>query len=763
MKCQQIHSLISVGFLFFGIAGFSQSQKLKDYNVIWSSPGLNSQGSIPLGNGDIGVNAWVEENGDLVFYVSKTDAWSETGELLKLGKIRVSITPSPKIKAFFYQELKLEQGEMVVEFGQTKVKLWIDANHPTIQVDVDSKILIKVQVSFETWRTKRKLIEGDEMFSLYGIDEVGKDKKFFHPVYREADTTLVNQSNKIISGHHNHYSQWKNNLELQALGDFANTQTDPLLDRTFGVCIEGRGLISTSEAALVSDNLAKHFQINVYPFTKIGTIDSWKKELLENKEVIQNLSPKSRLKAHHKWWKQFWNRHYIFISAKDPIQSQQAQSVTRGYILQRYVNACGGRGNSPIKFNGSIFTVDTYNRQGINKGLNADFRAWGGSYWWQNTRLPYWSMLVSGDFDLMQPLFKMYNNVLPLRKAATQIYYNHDGAFFPETMNFWGTYNNKNYGTNRKNLVDGYTTNPNIRYYWSGGLELSLIMLDYYSFTNNQQFAKDTLVPFVSEILTFFDQHWKRGDDGKILFSPALALETYHTAVNPLPEIVGIKKIAQKMMALPKNMISEIQIQQWKTLINDLPPMPLQFVKNDTIIAPAQEYSDKKNVENPELYAIFPYRTFGIGKPNFDLAKRTFDAKVHKENKGWQQNSIQAAYLGMTKDAQEMIVESFSTWDKNFKFPAFWGPNYDWTPDQDHGTVAMIALQRMILQYEDANIYLLPAWPKEWDVHFKVNATNNTTIEAEFKNGKISELNVTPKGSVKLNLNELIITKTYEN
>jgi hypothetical protein len=89
---------------------------------------------------------------------------------------------------------------------------------------------------------------------------------------------------------------------------------------------------------------------------------------------------------------------------------------------------------------------------------------------------------------------------------------------------------------------------------------------------------------------------------------------------------------------------------------------------------------------------VFPYRTFSIGKPNIDLAKRTFAVRSHKENRGWQQNSIQAAYLGLTDETKKMVVESFSNWDKNFRFPAFWGPNYDWTPDQDHGTVAMNAL-----------------------------------------------------------------------
>jgi len=269
-------------------------------------------------------------------------------------------------------------------------------------------------------------------------------------------------------------------------------------------------------------------------------------------------------------------------------------------------------------------------------------------------------------------------------------------------------------------------------------------MLDYYSFTKDNSFAKDTLVPFVSEILTFFDQHWKRSSDGKILFSPAMSLETFHTAVNPLPEIVGIKAVAEKMLALPNTLISSTQSLQWKKLINDLPEVPLRVVDNKTVIAPAAEFSNKANVENPELYAIFPYRTYCIGKPDIELAKRTFTIRTHKENGGWQQNSIQAAYLGLTDEAKQMVVESFSTWDKNFRFPAFWGPNYDWTPDQDHGNVAMIALQRMLIQYENDKVYLLPAWSKDWDVRFKVNAPNNTTIEGIYENGKMVKMKTTP-------------------
>ena len=704
---------------------------------------------MPLGNGDLGVNAWVEENGDMVFYISKTDAWSENGQLLKLGKIRVSITPNPYKKELFAQELKLQQGEIVVNYGQSKMTLWADANHPAIQVDIDSKTPVNAQVSFESWRKTRRPITGNEIHAAYGVvGQTTKGDKCAKAIYQEADTIVSGNKNQIIWYHHNSYSYWKDNLELQSLGEYVKTGKDPLMDRTFGGLIEAKGLVNKSDTLLTSEKPSSHFQVNIYPLTEICSSEKWKKEIVKNAKEINQLPSKTRKDAHNKWWQQFWGRNYIYLSSSDPAIRKDAETVTQGYILQRFINACSGRGNAPIKFNGSIFTVDCYNRNDQYKGFDADFRQWGGPYWWQNTRLPYWSMLISGDFEMMKPLFSMYLDDLPIRMLATKKYYRHDGAYFPETMNFWGTFASENYGCDRTGLPDGYTTNPYIRYYWQGGLELSLMLLDYYSFTKSNSFAKDTVIPFVSEILTFFDKHWERGNDGKILFSPAASLETFHKAVNPLPEIVGIKAVAEKMLGLPDHLLNDTQRRQYKNLINDLPEMPLRVINNDTVIAPAAEYSDKKNVENPELYAIFPYRTFGIGKPNIELALRTFAVRTHKDNFGWQQNSIQAAYLGLGEEARRMVTESFSVWDKNFRFPAFWGPNYDWTPDQDHGSVAVNALQRMLIQYENDKVHLFPAWPKEWDVHFKINAPDNTIIEGRYVNGKVISLKTTPENKI---------------
>ena len=84
--------------------------RLDSYNVIWTTPSENAHGSMPLGNGDVGINAWVEANGDLIFYVSKTDAWDENARLCKIGRIRVKFDPPLAPKDGFRQELKLRDG-----------------------------------------------------------------------------------------------------------------------------------------------------------------------------------------------------------------------------------------------------------------------------------------------------------------------------------------------------------------------------------------------------------------------------------------------------------------------------------------------------------------------------------------------------------------------------------------------------------------------------------------------------------------------------
>jgi hypothetical protein len=74
-----------------------------------------------------------------------------------------------------------------------------------------------------------------------------------------------------------------------------------------------------------------------------------------------------------------------------------------------------------------------------------------------------------------------------------------------------------------------------------------------------------------------------------------------------------------------------------------------------------------------------------------------------------------------------------------------WGPNYDWLPDQDHGSSIMMTLQNMLLFDDGEKIHILPAFPKDWNAKFKLFVTKNTVVECEYLNRKITKLKVTPQ------------------
>ena len=180
------------------------------YDVVWDSPSNDQSGSMPLGNGSTGLNAWIEHNGDLVFYISRTDSWGGNGRLLKLGKVRITLEPAPSTDDFL-QTLSLVDGTLKARCGETDIRLWVDANHPVIHAEISGPKPSTASAAVELWRNDN-----------------------------DTDTVLENLKGQIGWYHRNVYSADPAKLaETQGLGNFK--RTDPLLHRTFGAVISAAG------------------------------------------------------------------------------------------------------------------------------------------------------------------------------------------------------------------------------------------------------------------------------------------------------------------------------------------------------------------------------------------------------------------------------------------------------------------------------------------------------------------------------------------
>ena len=240
-------------------------------------------------------------------------------------------------------------------------------------------------------------------------------------------------------------------------------------------------------------------------------------------------------------------------------------------------------------------------------------------------------------------------------------------------------------------------------------------------------------------------------ENNRLILYPGSAAETYKMAYNAVSTIAALQTVLQAMLALPNELLPEANRQRWSNMLNTIPPMSFREFDGKKTIAPAVLWERVNNVEVPQLYPVYPWGMYGVGRSDLEVAVNTYkldpDALKFRSHVGWKQDNIFAARLGLTAEAATLTLKKLGSSER--RFPTFWGPGFDWTPDHNWGGSGMIGLQEMLLQTVGDTIYVLPAFPKEWDIHFKLHAPRNTTVEVVQKNGKVELLRVVPESRKK--------------
>jgi hypothetical protein len=144
-----------ITILFVGVSALWSQHA----NVIWNTPSRNSSESMPCGGGDIGMNIWVED-GDVMFYVSRSGTFDENNCQLKQGRVRLRLSPNPfKDAKDFRQELKLKDGYVEIAAGNTQIQFWVDVFHPIIHVEVTNEQPLQTEVFYENGAIRNDLSE----------------------------------------------------------------------------------------------------------------------------------------------------------------------------------------------------------------------------------------------------------------------------------------------------------------------------------------------------------------------------------------------------------------------------------------------------------------------------------------------------------------------------------------------------------------------------------------------------------------------------
>ena len=754
-------------FLFSFLACFcciyGQTGISKKYNIVWNTPSKDALESMPLsGRKGTGANVWVQD-GALWIYLAHNGAYDEEGRLLKLGCIRIAPIRIYLGANGFKQELDLATGAINISQPGLKISLWFAGETLIYEFNADKPLA--VNIAYANWRDKPR-------------DSVRLD------MFRFAKLTAdsIRPDNKSVFWYHRNSNAGIDILKIaKQQGIPSEAVHDITSKRVFG----GAMALNTAVGLPVVDYVQwQNWKGKAWIFTTSeskqhimtvhlagGLNEDPKKWVQKAKTLLSPVVRKQAKRDELERWKQFWSRSHVYVNINKST-NDTAFIIGRNYQLFRYMLACNRDGELPLLFNGGIFTVD--NMPGRITGNNndelpiyqegettPDFRRWMFcSFMSQNQRWLGWPAIANGDIDLLSPSLSFYRDreVTAAARAKTN---GAIGVVYPEPLDVWGLCSS---GVAPR--PDGLTDAQHLTYHFSMMLEHAWMALQAHD-QLGISIKKD--LPWVKGTILFYDSYYRKqhksrtgkelNDSGKLVIYPACGLELAVGATNPIEVVSGLTRITAALIALP-----EINSETRKTLQriqSSLPALPTGIRDGKESLLPADTWEKEYNVWEPiEMYAYWPYRMVGITKPStISLARNTWltipaaRAKFCKQDYSWMANVINMAALGWTDSAKQRVIYKMSNLSApQARFPAFFGPGHDWLPDHNWGGSGTVGVQEMLMAadpYGDGKIYLLPAWPKEWDVDFKLHAPQQTIVEAIVRNGKILSLKVTPQSREK--------------
>jgi hypothetical protein len=729
------------------------------YNIVWDSPSTNATGSMPLSGGNLGLNVWIEppspdgygapRGDDLLFYIGHPDSRVEDGKLVKLGRVRLSLSSNP-LRKNFRQELDLQQSCIRISGEGTAITLWADAFDPVVHVEMQSDAPVTASVAYESWRFQaRPITNGLEW--CYRLDPA-KDQ-------RAAK------------------------LKQQRVEAIADVIPSPLTNLTLGGRIVGDGLIADGmgEGTYMRTPFKSWKAKTEKPVTRLDlrvllrvaqddSVEAWRHEL----DRLQ--AARSDRQKTLAWWREFWDRSWIVIQPTSDHRSpvtDPAWQVGRNYQLFRYMLAANRTGRFPTLFNGGIHTFDNplpnANAFGAG-GPDPDERAWWGCHFMaQNQRLVYWPMLKAGDIDMLDVGLSFYRDRAPVAQAKAKHFFGVEGTLFTESLDVFGLIAACPSG-------NGLEAATHLTHHFTSGLEFAFMMLEECRFTGR---SIESSLPVIMGMLKFYDNLYRQeclkrtgkplDEKGKLVIFPGNSCEMGVGCRNHADAVAGLRAIAAGLLAFPGT--DRAWLEAFRKRI---PELPVEEKGGCRTIKLAESWQSISNPnEFPQMYTVFPFHLYGVGLPDLELALNTWRGgnACQKEALCWKYGNIAAADLGLAFEAQQYCLKKFlypygkdggtahygNCGQFTARFPAFWVTySFDAFPDMDHGGCAMIGLQEMLLQTPSSSIgssgatsgdrlLLLPAWPQDWDVHFKLHAPKRTTVECEVKGGKIVRLVVTPE------------------
>ena len=418
----------------------------------------------------------------------------------------------------FCIELDIPTATVSITTAEYKVKVFVELNAPLRAGKPDrSAGILRVQAE-----QRRSGAPFSRTVTLEPFREEGwktpLGAAFCDPRFEHADTLASKTGDEHLTWFHRNKLKDSTYQTDTMVGQGMGPPTDALPEifahRAFGARLAGAGLTAKNSTTLSGSGLSKvdlvASLLTLTP-TEAPTESAWL-------EVVATVPPapataaagtchtpagRASGRACTTSWEDLMERSYIEVTAAGDANASEhlaAKRITDHVSWDRYLSLIQGRaGFGPIKFNGQMFTGASGNFGTPKVNRTWDRRGWGAGYWWQNERPPYYNALAQGDLDTMRSFLDFYLRMLPYVNARSKAQFkglpdapqlSGIAALYEETCTQFGSYLPANWANAGASLKDpciytsnhtrahGASTNPYIRFHWTGSLELSLMIMD---------------------------------------------------------------------------------------------------------------------------------------------------------------------------------------------------------------------------------------------------------------------------------------------
>jgi len=311
------------------------------YNIRWTTQSENSDESMPYVCGDMGLNVWVENN-ELLFYVGRKGCRDENGSLLKLGRVRIAINPSPFAEgARFNQELKLQEGVVEIhgeipEGNSTTIRIWVEIDRPIVHAEIETSEKSTILATYESWRTERIELPNSGKNLHRGQCLINYDN-YPEPVFVYTDAFRLDDS-RIRFWHQMREDKnvFHHLVKTQKLQPIKNQLIDPCRNLIFGGEMIARSWTTSGENRFVAHEItkgsyaltpfkgwsyrssekAKKHQVDIVTLIEqTELIDQWHTTLDTKVDDLIKTDLADAKETAIKWWNDFWTRSYL-VSVK---------------------------------------------------------------------------------------------------------------------------------------------------------------------------------------------------------------------------------------------------------------------------------------------------------------------------------------------------------------------------------------------------------------------------------------------------------------